>query len=297
MAKEKKNIRIDVPRKFKDTILKAFASEYTKLFSNFLDFGKDEFLQLLNTNLKTVDISQKDTDFLCELTGNKILHIEFQMSKSNEFIIRNCEYGLRILKKYKKYKIYSLTIYGPGIKPFKPKVRISEQIVQNFIFIEDYKNKFDTKKAIEEIKSGKKFSKNKLFDIVFHCLSIGKCGNYEQLVDVCKLADLAKDKKIRNLLKSFATSFASKLLKDEEFGKFIEEVGIMKTVGIAERIEVALINKGRAEGRVEGRAEGEKEKALRIAQMMLDSEEPIKKIAYFTDLSFDEIEELQLNKS
>ena len=71
----------------------------------------------------------------------------------------------------------------------------------------------------------------------------------------------------------------------------------MKTVGIAERIEVALINKGRAEGRVEGRAEGEKEKALRIAQMMLDSEEPIKKIAYFTDLSFDEIEELQLNKS
>ena len=71
----------------------------------------------------------------------------------------------------------------------------------------------------------------------------------------------------------------------------------MKTVGIAERIEVALINKGRAEGRVEGRAEGEKLGKLAMAKNMLAFGEDINKIVCFTGLSFDEIEELQLNKS
>lgn len=50
---------------------------------------------------------------------------------------------------------------------------------------------------------------------------------------------------------------------------------------------------GRAEGREEGRAEGADQQKLDTARMMLDNGEPVDKIALYTGLSHDEIENMR----
>ena len=50
---------------------------------------------------------------------------------------------------------------------------------------------------------------------------------------------------------------------------------------------------GRAEGREEGRAEGADQQKLDTARMMLDNGEPVDKIALYTGLAHDEIENMR----
>lgn len=183
------NTKINTPANYKDALSKVIASEFSGLFSCFLGLGENSFLQTLDKDLSKVEISIKEVDFLCELKGENILHVEFQMSKKEEFIVRNCEYDLRLAKKYQKHKIHSFTIFGPKVKPFKPDLRLSDRIEQRFIFLTEYKNKFDTKKAIETLKSGQSLTEKESFDLAIHCLSVYNCTNLKELIDIYKLAN------------------------------------------------------------------------------------------------------------
>lgn len=257
-----------------DNICKFIAEMFSEDLSDWL-IGKPISL----TELKPKDLSLEPirADSIIFLQSDKlILHIEFQTEPDPDMAFRMADYRLRLYRKFPHKKVYQVVIYLRKTN--------SELVQQNTFKLSKMSHEFNVIRLWEE--SPEKFLRLRGL-LPFAVLS--QTDNPETILSqVAETIDKIEDRRVQSHLTASTAILAGLLLNQENISRILRSDIMRESVVYQEIL---------AEGRLEGKLEGKLEQARKIALNLLKIGISVEKIAQVTELSVEDVRNLQLREN
>ncbi|WP_128896060.1 hypothetical protein [Longirhabdus pacifica] len=302
ILKENKSTSYLIHRNNYDIVFKCISELFQDDFLHAIGIDVGHVVQMIPTNIITVETTDLEVDFLCLLDDDTYLHLEFQTTSKQEDLDRFMKYDALLYDKYKK-PVRTAVIYGADVLSAKSECNYGSITyhVSN-IFLNNYDGDMITVELMKKAENEEEFSQEELAKLILLPLMKTSESRSERVIDSGQIARKIKNEEIQNRILAMILAMSHKFLSDEQIDEFLE---VMEMNKVFEAIEKKAWEKGIAKGIEQGIEQGiEKgieqgiEKGLEkgiqgIAEKMLKENVDIKTIKKFTGLSEEEIKNLQ----
>ena len=266
----------------KDILSKIFAESLKE--KSFSVYGIPKIIEVLPTNLPSLQVNELRLDNLFLLADNSIVLVDYESKFLNEDLIDYLGYVCRILKRlgeeWSGVKLRVLILYTSDVEHANDVLDIgclTFKIEQAFLCGLDTAGIYEN--IHKKIKCREKLTDDENMQMIILPLTVK--GKEEKLILLKKIIMLAKemeDENDRTFIMAGLLTFADKIISRQLAEEIRREIRMLK-------VEKIIFE----EGMEEGILEGEHRKQIKIAENMIRAGKTIQEIAEFTEMAIEDI--------
>ncbi|QKS72717.1 hypothetical protein FLK61_39580 [Paenalkalicoccus suaedae] len=257
---------------FRQSLQEVFTEEVLKS----IGIQSAPIVRSLPTDFPAVETTDQEIDVLFELENHTLLHIEFQtVASSQADLVRFLEYSIKAFKRFNK-PCETYVVYGAGVKHAKSE--LSYSVLSSFYVKNIYLANMDGdrlfKELEEQIVAGAPLTKKQEMELSMLPLMDSVYARRERSLRAANLALEISNKDQQARLVASLLVVTNKFLDDDDADFYKRRLGDMKVIKLVEE-------------------EAETRRTEEIAKKMLLNKEAPEKVAFYTNLSFERVIELQ----
>lgn len=271
-------LKNEVTPHFKDVLQKYTSALFKDTTLEYFGIKTAKVKEPINVELPGLEIKETRADFIFLLEDGKCVHFEFQTTFNKTVLPRFARYDTRIYDRDKR-EITTIIVYSADVKKADASLRLGSLTYEPInIMMCEYDGDTVYKELEAKLQSKQELTNTDMLNLIFLPLMKNEIARAELAEKTVEMAKTIEDEAKRKLCEASAVAFADAYLSKEEFKKIWEAIRMNGALAelVNEEVEIKV-----------------KETAEKMAIKMIEDNEPIEKIAKYTELDIAMIKKLQ----